>query len=73
MPDLPAISGKEAVKIFNRLGFEAVRQKGSHLVLRKGSCGCVIPLHKSLAKGTLRGAIKQAGLSIEAFIDEYER
>lgn len=73
MPDLPAISGKEAVKVFNRLGFEAVRQKGSHLVLRKGSCGCVIPLHKSLAKGTLRGAIKQAGLSIEAFIDEYEK
>jgi predicted RNA binding protein YcfA (HicA-like mRNA interferase family) len=53
MPDLPSISGNEAVKIFNRLGFEAVRQKGSHLVLRKGSCGCVIPLHKSLAKGTL--------------------
>lgn len=73
MPDLPSISGKEAVKIFNRLGFEAVRQKGSHLVLRKGACGCVIPLHKSLAKGTLRGAIKQAGLSIEAFIDEYEK
>lgn len=73
MPDLPAISGTEAVKVFNRLGFQAVRQKGSHVVLRKGSCGCVIPLHKSLAKGTLRGAIKQAGLSIEDFLIEYEK
>ena len=73
MPDLPAISGTEAVKVFNRLGFQTVRQKGSHVVLRKGSCGCVIPLHKSLAKGTLRGAIKQAGLSIEDFLIEYEK
>jgi predicted RNA binding protein YcfA (HicA-like mRNA interferase family) len=73
MPDLPSISGKEAIKVFNRLGFLAVRQKGSHVVLRKGSCGCVIPLHTSLAKGTLRGAIKQAGLSVEDFLIEYEK
>jgi len=73
MPDLPSISGKEAIKVFNRLGFQAVRQKGSQVVLRKGSCGCVIPLHKSLAKGTLRGAIKQAGFSIEDFLIEYEK
>ena len=73
MPDLPSISGQEAVKVFNRLGFNAVRQRGSHVVLRKDSCGCVIPLHKSLAKGTLRGAIKQAGLSVEQFLNEYKK
>ena len=73
MPDLPSISGKEAIKVFNRLGFTAVRQKGSHIVLRKGSRGCVVPLHKSLAKGTLRGAIKQAGLSAEEFLDAYKK
>ena len=73
MPDIPSISGKEAIKIFNRLGFHAVRQKGSHVVLRNGTCGCVIPLHKSLAKGTLRGAIKQADLSVSDFLTEYKR
>jgi predicted RNA binding protein YcfA (HicA-like mRNA interferase family) len=73
MPDLPSLSGKEAVKVFNRLGFYAVRQRGSHVVLRKGSCGCVVLLHKSLAKGTLRGAIKQAGLAVEEFLDEYKK
>jgi len=73
MPDLPSISGKEAVKVFNRLGFSAVRQRGSHVVLRNGPRGCVVPLHKSLAKGTLRGAIKQAGLSVEEFLDEYKK
>lgn len=73
MPDLPSISGKEAIKVFKRLGFAVVRQRGSHVVLRKESSGCVIPLHKSLAKGTLRGAIKQAGLSVEIFLDEYKK
>ncbi len=73
MPDLPSISGKKAIKVFGRLGFVAARQRGSHVVLRKGSCGCVVPLHKSLAKGTLRGAIKQAGLSVDEFLGEYKK
>ena len=73
MPELPSISGKEAINVFNRLGFNSVRQKGSHVVLRNGAHGCVVPLHKSLAKGTLRGAIKQAGLSVEDFLDEYKK
>ena len=72
MPNLPMISGIEAVQIFNQLGFKKVRQKGSHVVLRRGSRGCVIPLHKELALGTLRSAIKQAGISIEDFIEAYE-
>jgi predicted RNA binding protein YcfA (HicA-like mRNA interferase family) len=73
MPELPVISGSEAVKIFGRLGFFPVRQKGSHVVLRKNDRGCVIPLHKELAIGTLRSAIKQAGLSAEEFISAYKR
>jgi predicted RNA binding protein YcfA (HicA-like mRNA interferase family) len=72
MPKLPIISGKKAVKVFEKLGFKIVRQKGSHIVMRKGNCGCVIPLHKSLAIGTLKSAIKQAGLDNEEFIDAYQ-
>ena len=73
MPDLPSISGKEAVKVFHRLGFQSVRQRGIHVVLHKGSSGCVIPMHKALAKGTLREAVKQAGLSVEDFLDAYKK
>ena len=69
MLELPIISGKEAIKIFGSLGFKIVRQKGSHAVLRKENKGCVIPIHKELAIGTLRSAIKQAGITIEEFID----
>jgi predicted RNA binding protein YcfA (HicA-like mRNA interferase family) len=69
MPELSHISGHKAIKIFESLGFEIVRQKGSHVILRKGSKGCVIPIHKELAVGTLRSAIKQSGIDINEFID----
>ncbi len=68
MPELPRISGKEAIKIFGKLGFIEVRQKGSHVVLRRGDKGCVIPRHKELALGTLRSAIRQAGITVETFV-----
>ncbi len=67
MPELPRISGKETVRVFERLGFDSVRQKGSHVVLRKDAVGCVIPLHRSLAAGTLRSAIRQAGITPDEF------
>lgn len=57
MPELPHISGSKAIKVFESLGFTIVRQKGSHVVLRKGNKGCVIPIHKELAIGTLRSQV----------------
>ena len=68
MSDLPRISGDEAIKVFKRLGFEKVRQRGSHVVLRRGDSGCVLPRHKEVAVGTLRSALKQAGVSSEEFL-----
>ncbi|MCX7011084.1 MAG: type II toxin-antitoxin system HicA family toxin [Candidatus Sumerlaeota bacterium] len=73
MPELPRISGKEVIRVFERLGFTQVRQKGSHIVLRKESRGCVIPLHNPVAIGTLRNAIRQSGISVEDFINAYEK
>ncbi len=62
------ISGKECVKILcNDFGFYIVRRKGSHVVLRKGNLGTVVPMHKELKKGTLRGLLKLAGLSVDEF------
>ncbi len=71
MRKLPRISGKKAISVFEALGFRIVRQKGSHVVLRKGNVGCVIPLHKELAAGTLRSAIKQAKLTVKEFLETY--
>ena len=72
MPELPRISGKEAIRVFVSLGFIQVRQKGSHVILRRGERGCVVPLHSELALGTLRSAIKQAGVSPDDFISAYK-
>jgi predicted RNA binding protein YcfA (HicA-like mRNA interferase family) len=72
MPDLPHISGSEAIKLFEKLGFKVVRQRGSHVVLRKEDRGCVIPVHKELAIGTLRSAIKQAGITADDFVNVYK-
>ena len=71
MPKLPIVSGTEAVKAFQRLGFFVDRQRGSHVVLKKnvpeGQRGCVIPMHREIALGTLRSALKMAGVSPEEF------
>ncbi len=72
MAKLRRMSGDEAVKAFQGLGFRVARQRGSHLVLRRGDHGCVIPLHKELAVGTLRSAIRQAGITIDEFLSASE-
>jgi predicted RNA binding protein YcfA (HicA-like mRNA interferase family) len=73
MAKLPIVSGIEAVKALQRLGFFVDRQRGSHAVLKKvtpqGERGCVIPIHREVAVGTLRSALKMAGVSPEEFKD----
>ncbi len=63
----------EAIKVFMILGFQQVRQKGSHVVMRRREKGCVIPRHKELAVGTLRSVIRQAGISVDEFVAAYKK
>jgi predicted RNA binding protein YcfA (HicA-like mRNA interferase family) len=67
MPKLPRVSGAEIVRALQRLGFETVRQKGSHVVMRRGPKGCVVPLHADVKVGTLAGLLRQADVSPEEF------
>lgn len=68
MPKLPHVSGTEALRAFQRLGFEKVRQRGSHVVVKLGNRGCVIPLHSEIKIGTLSGLLRQADVSADEFI-----
>ena len=72
MPKLPRISGAEAIRVLKKLGFTQVRQRGSHVVLKKqtesGALGCVVPLHSELATGTLRGILNQAHIDPDTFL-----
>ena len=71
MPRPPLVSGKEAARALQRLGFIFIRQKGSHAILRRDSGespkGCVVPMHQEIQPGTLRGILKQAGVTVEDF------
>ncbi|MCH8260429.1 MAG: type II toxin-antitoxin system HicA family toxin [Planctomycetes bacterium] len=71
MPGLPVVSGAEAVKAFQKVGYEFSRQAGSHMILRSREPPhrhLSIPNHKELGRGLLRGLIRDAGLTIEDFI-----
>ncbi|MEI6685127.1 MAG: type II toxin-antitoxin system HicA family toxin [Planctomycetota bacterium] len=69
MPKLPLVSGAEVIRTLERLGFIVLRQKGSHIILRRGPTGCVVPNHREIKTGTLSGILKQASVSAEEFIE----
>jgi len=72
MPELKKLSGNEVVRILcNKFGFSVKRQRGSHILLVKegksGKAGCVVPMHRELKTGTLKGILKKACISEEEF------
>ncbi|MEN9677402.1 MAG: hypothetical protein RIS76_3298 [Verrucomicrobiota bacterium] len=71
MPSLPVISGAQVRRRFESLGWKFVRQRGSHMILTKpGSMTTLsIPDHREVARGTLRGLIRLAGLTPEEFLE----
>jgi len=62
------VNGFEAVRALRR--FEERRQTGSHVILRKDGKTVVVPMHRPIKPGTLRGVIEQAGVTVEAFCAE---
>ena len=64
------LSGPEAVKALERLGFSKTRQSGSHARLIKGSCNVTVPMHRTLAVGTLQSILRQAGVTLDEFLNE---
>ena len=70
MGTLANVSGKEAVKAFERAGWVARGQVGSHVLMTKTGvkANLSVPQHKELAPGTLRALIRAAGLTVEEFL-----
>lgn len=71
MGSIPLLRPREVVKAFERLGWEAARQRGSHIIMTKpGHLSTLsIPDHPYVARGTLRGLIAKAGIPLEDFLD----
>jgi predicted RNA binding protein YcfA (HicA-like mRNA interferase family) len=66
MPKLPAISGDDLIRFLRSFGYEVIRQRGSHIRLRKsttvGEHHLTVPAHKQLAKGTLNDILNRVSL-----------
>ncbi len=70
MSRLPAVSGKDLIKILTkRFGFRVLRQRGSHVTLTDDSSFITVPLHPELDKGTLRAVLNDAKISREDFLE----
>ena len=69
MNRVPVISGREIVKILSKIGFIIVGRKGSHVRMKrqrgKDVLIVIVPMHRELAKGTLRSVLRQANLTPE--------
>jgi predicted RNA binding protein YcfA (HicA-like mRNA interferase family) len=71
MSKLPILSGQECIKALGKAGFYILRQRGSHIILRRDEpfAEVVVPNHQELDKGTLRAIIRQVRLSVDEFIE----
>jgi predicted RNA binding protein YcfA (HicA-like mRNA interferase family) len=71
MPKLPSLSAREVCRILQRHGFAIVRQKGSHIILRKELPGrgitVPVPNYSEIAKGTLKSIIDQSEIPKSEF------
>lgn len=66
MPKRPVVSGEELLKVLTRLGYEIIRQRGSHVRLKKptaaGDHNITVPLHEELAKGTFNDILNEVSI-----------
>lgn len=70
------ISGRELIKALKKIGYYVDHQKGSHIILYNESPGyprISIPDHKNVRAGLLRQIIRDAGLTVEGFIELLKR
>ena len=63
------ISGAEAIRALERLGFSIARQTGSHVRLARETRRVTVPMHRNLVAGTLQSILRQAGVSLEDFLN----
>ena len=71
MNRLPSLSARQCIRALKKAGFYESSQKGSHITFRHPNRPgkVIVPNHKALKRGTLRAIIRQAGLSVEEFLE----
>ena len=68
---LPLLSGRQVLKALERLGFNEVHRKGSHVKMRHADGRMLVfPFHDEVDRFTLKGALRDAGVSVEEFLKQ---
>ena len=76
-PKLPILSGRQVIRVLERIGYQIVRQKGSHIRLRDENdpehLPITVPDHRTLKPGLLRQILRDANLTVDEFVDLLKR
>jgi predicted RNA binding protein YcfA (HicA-like mRNA interferase family) len=68
MPKLPVVTSRKVISALETIGFYKVRQRGSHVQLKRGNLLVTIPVHSGdINPGTLKSILRQAKLDINEF------
>lgn len=67
---LPVLSAKQVLAALKRLGFIEVHRKGSHVKMKHADGRIIVfPFHDEVDRYTLKGALRDADVNIEEFLD----
>jgi predicted RNA binding protein YcfA (HicA-like mRNA interferase family) len=64
----PLLTPNEIIAVLKQCGFVLKGHRGSHAKYSDGTHIVIIPMHKQVARGTLKSILMQAGLELEEFI-----
>ena len=65
----PLLAPKEIISALAKRGFEFQTQRGSHAKFSDGQRTVIIPMHREVARGTLKSILVQAGIELNDFLD----
>jgi predicted RNA binding protein YcfA (HicA-like mRNA interferase family) len=67
---LPVLSGKQVLVALKRLGFIEIHRKGSHVKMKHADGRIIVfPYHDEVDRYTLKGALRDADVDINKFLD----
>jgi len=70
MPKLPVLKPRQVIAALEKAGYRQVRQKGSHVQLKRGNLLVTVPNHPGdLNPNVLKSIMRQAQLSLEEFVE----
>jgi len=65
----PILRPSEILSALSKKGFYFKSQKGSHVKYTNGSLTAIIPMHDTVARGTLKSILIQANVDLEEFLN----